>query len=204
MVKFLRDELAMNVAGAGTYLYHEENWVREQLDGYIHPDTLLVTDHFQDVARRIAELAPDLVCGTQMERHSSRKLDMSCMVIAPPTHIENHLLSYTPILGFAGADYLADKVYTSTKLGLEKHLIDMFGDAGLEYDDGSLVEPDDHRPVSTVHDLTWHADAEKMLKRVPFFVRGRVRRNTEKFAADNGHTTVTADILQEAREALGG
>jgi light-independent protochlorophyllide reductase subunit B len=204
MVKFLRDELAMNVAGAGTYLPHEEDWIREQLDGYIHPDALLVTDHFQEVARRIEELAPDLVCGTQMERHSSRKLDMSCMVIAPPTHIENHLLSHTPILGFAGADYLADKVYTSTKLGLEKHLIDMFGDAGLEYEDGSPAEPDNHQPVSTIHDLTWHADAEKMLKRVPFFVRGRVRRNTEQFATDNGYATVTADVLQEAREAIGG
>jgi len=205
MVKFLRDELAMPVVGAGTYLHHEEDWVREQLAAYLPPDDIIVTDHFQDVAKRIEDLMPDLVCGTQMERHSSRKLGLSCMVIAPPTHIENHLLGYTPILGFAGADYLADKVYTSTKLGLEKHLIDMFGDAGLEYDDPEADTPAPHHVrASQPQEMAWEADAEKMLKRVPFFVRGRVRRNTEKYAEEQGHATITSDVLQQAREALGG
>ncbi|MEO0564187.1 MAG: ferredoxin:protochlorophyllide reductase (ATP-dependent) subunit B [Chloroflexota bacterium] len=203
MVKFLKDELAMPVVGAGTYLEHEADWVREQLDGYIAPDDLLVTEQFQDVAARIEALQPDLVCGTQMERHSSRKLDLSCMVIAPPTHIENHLLGYTPILGFSGADYLADKVYTSTKLGLEKHLIDMFGDAGLEYEDG-IPSEEQMEQLQSEGSIEWGQDAEKILRRVPFFVRGRVRRNTEQYAADNGHQTVTADVLQAAREALGG
>jgi len=215
MVKFLRDELAMQIVGAGTYLAHEADWVREQLDGYL-PDELLVTDHFQEVTKAIENLMPDLVCGTQMERHSSRKLDASCMVIAPPTHIENHLLGYTPILGFSGADYLADTVYTTTKLGLEKHLIDMFGDAGLEYGDtpqpeaaastngnGHHTPTPELTPIST-DNINWTNDAEKMLGKVPFFVRGRVRKNTEKFAEENGHHTVTLDVLQAARESLGG
>lgn len=223
-VKFLHDELGMNVAGAGTYLTHDAAWVREQLAGYL-PDELLVTDVFQDVAARIAELSPNLVCGTQMERHACRKLDIPCMVIAPPTHIENHLLSYRPMLGFAGADHMADTVYTTATLGMEKHLIDMFGDAGLEYDQGPRAEDqapraedeglttDDRQPTTDAavrpaaggsSSPVWTADATALLKKVPFFVRGRVQKNVEKYAAERGHAQITADVLQDAREALGG
>ena len=236
MTKFLRDELGMEIAGAGTYLTHEAGWVREQLAGYL-PATdgvtsggqssmaggLLVTDRFQDVAARIADLEPDLVCGTQMERHSCRKLDIPCMVVAPPTHIENHLLGYRPILGFDGAAYLADTVYTTTTLGLEKHLIDLFGDAGLEYDErrttddgqqpadalsasASAPHPElDAAPASGAPaSVVWTHEAEAMLKKVPFFVRKRVHRNVEKFAAEHGHASITADVVLAAKEALGG
>ncbi|MCB0065019.1 MAG: ferredoxin:protochlorophyllide reductase (ATP-dependent) subunit B [Caldilineaceae bacterium] len=241
MVKFLRDELAMQIIGAGTYLNHKADWVRTQLADYLpadDPDALLVTDQFQQVAARIDQLAPDLVCGTQMERHSCRKLDLPCMVIAPPTHIENHLLSYTPMLGFDGADYIADEVYTTATLGLEKHLIDMFGDAGLEYETAATPtaatigamdsEAEAHETVMqsdatangatangvaangvtttalTAEQIVWTADAEAMLGKIPFFVRRRVRRNTARYAAEQGHATVTVDVLQEAKEALGG
>lgn len=213
VVKFLCDELGMGIAGAGTYLANQADWLREQLDGYLDGD-LLVTDRFQDVAAVIEETMPDLLCGTQMERHSGRKLDVPCMVIAPPTHIENHLLSYTPMLGFAGADYIADQVYTTTKLGLEKHLIDLFGDAGLDYEETTADNAPESAPeyatnghtngVNATDEMIWAPDADKLLRKVPFFVRGKVRRNTEKYAAEQGVTTVTASVLQAAREALGG
>lgn len=251
MVKFLRDELAIQIVGAGTYLPNQADWVRQQLQGYL-PDDLLVTDHFQEVAARIEELLPDLVCGTQMERHSCRKVEVPCMVIAPPTHIENHLLGYRPILGFDGADYLADEVYTTAKLGMEKHLIDMFGDAGLDYAaavpmteaqhgstqptgpaNGSAsngkVADEPAAPVPTiaplplapaaeatlaaaggtaqrltVETIPWTPEAEKMLGKVPFFVRKRVRKNTANFALAQGYEQITVDVLQAAKEALGG
>ncbi len=230
MVKFLHDELGMEIAGAGTYLARESAWVATQLASYL-PNELLVTEHFQDVAARIAELMPDVVCGTQMERHSCRKLDLPVMVIAPPTHIENHLLGYYPLLGFDGADYLADTVYTTAKLGLEKHLIDMFGDAGLEYeqpaarsqepvarselsanhiaDDTPIVGAGFSPPVASaaipsVEHIVWSADAQAMLKKIPFFVRGRVQKNVEKYASEHGSHEISGDMLMEAREALGG
>lgn len=248
MVKFLRDELAIQIVGAGTYLANQADWVRQQLQGYL-PDELLVTDHFQEVAARIEELLPDLVCGTQMERHSCRKVEVPCMVIAPPTHIENHLLGYRPILGFDGADYLADEVYTTAKLGMEKHLIDMFGDAGLDYSsaapsaeaasagaesNGHATAPNgkvaDDAPVPTiapiptapaaeaalaaaaggaaqrltVETIPWTPEAEKMLGKIPFFVRKRVRKNTANFALAQGYEQITVDVLQAAKEALGG
>ncbi|MCB0070919.1 MAG: ferredoxin:protochlorophyllide reductase (ATP-dependent) subunit B [Caldilineaceae bacterium] len=218
VVKFLRDELGMQIAGAGTYLRHLQEWVAQELQGYVDED-LLVTDEFQTVAGLIEELAPDLVCGTQMERHTCRKLEIPCMVIAPPTHIENHLLSYTPILGFDGADYLADKVSTTATLGMEQHLIDMFGDAGLDYADSAHAASDDdagrngnglaHSPANALgngngEDVVWTPEAEKLLGKVPFFVRKRVRKNTTRYAQEHHLSTVTEDVLLEAREALGG
>lgn len=286
LVRFLHDEIGMEIAGAGTYLKQEGDWVRSQIGSYL-PNDVLVTEAFQTVGDYIEEAMPDLVCGTQMERHSSRKLDVPCMVISSPTHIENNLLGYYPILGFAGADVLADRVYTSTKLGMEKHLIDMFGDAGLEYTEPTATV--DHHPASngthqpvcdtaqppalapmpsqqghiaqqpeelrtkllrgflrpitrivkvpmpepeqvTTHtpvpqpqpatmahpsgqeaqtptepgQLVWSAEAEAMLKKIPAFVRGKVRKNTEKYAVDNGYTTISANVLREAKESIGG
>ncbi|MDW8404799.1 ferredoxin:protochlorophyllide reductase (ATP-dependent) subunit B [Chloroflexus sp.] len=238
ITRFLRDELGMPIAGAGTYVKHQANWVREQLAGYV--DDLLVTDEFQTVAARIAELRPELVCGTQMERHTSRRYDLNCMVISPPTHIENHLLAYRPFLGFDGADVIADEVYTTCTLGMEKHLIDLFGDAGLDLPEKvkapSTPEPapaavaiESPKPAdepvvavaatpaapapvapsaaspapATPVDPVWAADAEAMLKKVPFFVRGRVRGNVEKYARQRGHAVITAQVLLAAKEELG-
>jgi light-independent protochlorophyllide reductase subunit B len=221
VAKFLADELGMPLAGAGTYLKHEGPWLREQLKGYLADDELLVTDEFQKVAARLGELRPELVCGTQMERHSARKYDLNCMVIAPPTHIENHLLAYRPLLGFDGADVIADEVYTTCTLGMEKHLIDLFGDAGLEEDDRQPTTND--RPIAettVIADTTssadssvvggqssvvvpvWAAEAETMLKKVPFFVRNKVRGNVEKYAREHNQAIITAELLAEAKEAL--
>ena len=232
IVKFLRDELGMQICGAGTYLSQHADWMRKELEGYL-PGALIVTDRFQDVASFIENEMPHLVCGTQMERHSCRKLDVPCMVICPPTHIENHLLGYYPFFGFAGADVIADRVYVSCKLGLEKHLIDFFGDAGLEYEEeeasatstsvaetstptmqaeatfrssATTVEASSS-PAPTISpdgDMVWTDDAEAMLKKVPFFVRKKVRKNTENFARGIGEPIITLEVFRKAKESLGG
>ncbi|MDT9545863.1 MAG: ferredoxin:protochlorophyllide reductase (ATP-dependent) subunit B [Chlorobium sp.] len=213
MVKFLRDELGMKVVGAGTYLERDADWVRRELEGYL-PGELMVTDRFQEVAKVIEDELPDLVCGTQMERHSCRKLDIPCMVVSPPTHIENHLLGYYPFFGFDGADVIADRVYLSCKLGLEKHLIDFFGDAGLEYEDGdaavdaSVASGNGHPPAGASTEgeggMVWTGEAETMLKKVPFFVRKKVKKNTETFAMDQGEGEVTVEVFRRAKDSLGG
>ena len=64
MVKFLKDELGMQIIGAGTYLGQHADWVRDQLEGYL-PEPLMVTDKFQEVAKKIEDEMPELVCGTQ-------------------------------------------------------------------------------------------------------------------------------------------
>ncbi len=217
VVRFLRDELGMQIAGAGTYMARYAGWVAEQLREYLPAgEPLLVTERFQDVAARLADLRPELVCGTQMERHACRKLDLPCMVIAAPTHIENHLLGYRPLIGFDGADVLADTVYTTATLGMEKHLIDLFGDAGLDYDTPAAPAAAEPAPAATVSPMIvpvaedveiapiWTADATTMLKKVPFFVRSKVQKNVEQYARQHHHPEITVDVLQSARESLGG
>jgi light-independent protochlorophyllide reductase subunit B len=45
----------------------------------------------------------------------------------------------------------------------------------------------------------WTAEAEKELKKIPFFVRGKVRRNTERFAGERGLTTITVETMYDAK-----
>jgi light-independent protochlorophyllide reductase subunit B len=37
------------------------------------------------------------------------------------------------------------------------------------------------------------------LQKVPFFVRGKARRNTERFAAERGLTLITVETLYDAK-----
>ena len=46
---------------------------------------------------------------------------------------------------------------------------------------------------------TWSADGEKELGKIPFFVRGKARRNTEKYATAQGIDVITTETLYEAK-----
>jgi light-independent protochlorophyllide reductase subunit B len=45
----------------------------------------------------------------------------------------------------------------------------------------------------------WMPEAEKELKKIPFFVRGKARRNTERFAQDRGLDCITLETLYDAK-----
>jgi len=47
--------------------------------------------------------------------------------------------------------------------------------------------------------VVWLACAEKELGKVPFFVRGKARRNTESFATERGLHQITVETLYEAK-----
>jgi len=47
--------------------------------------------------------------------------------------------------------------------------------------------------------LRWATEAEKELHKIPFFVRGKARRNTERYAADRGVATITIETLYDAK-----
>jgi light-independent protochlorophyllide reductase subunit B len=53
-------------------------------------------------------------------------------------------------------------------------------------------------PESTV-EVVWLPAAEKELKKIPFFVRGKARRNTETYAAERGVSEISVDTLYEAK-----
>ena len=48
-------------------------------------------------------------------------------------------------------------------------------------------------------ELRWSADGEAELARIPFFVRGKVRRNTEAFAKERGLAVIDGEALYEAK-----
>jgi light-independent protochlorophyllide reductase subunit B len=49
----------------------------------------------------------------------------------------------------------------------------------------------------------WDAAAEKELGKIPFFVRGKARRNTEKFAVEHGISQITIETLYDAKAHYG-
>jgi light-independent protochlorophyllide reductase subunit B len=51
--------------------------------------------------------------------------------------------------------------------------------------------------------MTWAPDAEQELLKIPFFVRGKARRNTEKFATERAVQLITVDTLYDAKAHYG-
>jgi light-independent protochlorophyllide reductase subunit B len=47
--------------------------------------------------------------------------------------------------------------------------------------------------------LVWTREAEAELSKIPFFVRGKARRNTETFAAQQGLVQIHIETLYDAR-----
>jgi len=45
----------------------------------------------------------------------------------------------------------------------------------------------------------WTQEAELELKKIPFFVRGKAKRNTEKFAKETGVVEITVETLYDAK-----
>lgn len=125
MTKILSREMGIRVACAGTYCKHDADWFREQVYGFC--DRVLITDDHTQVGDMIAQLEPAAIFGTQMERHVGKRLDIPCGVISAPVHIQNFPLGYRPFLGYEGSNQIADLVYNSFSLGMEDHLLQIFG-----------------------------------------------------------------------------
>jgi light-independent protochlorophyllide reductase subunit B len=47
--------------------------------------------------------------------------------------------------------------------------------------------------------LAWTAEAEKELGKIPFFVRGKARRNTEAYARERTIASITIETLYDAK-----
>jgi light-independent protochlorophyllide reductase subunit B len=45
----------------------------------------------------------------------------------------------------------------------------------------------------------WAREAERELHKIPFFVRGKARRNTERFALEQGVSEIDVETLYEAK-----
>lgn len=195
MTKILAREMGIRVACAGTYCKHDADWFREQVNGFC--DQILITDDHTQVGDTIAKLEPAAIFGTQMERHVGKRLDIPCGVISAPVHIQNFPLGYRPFLGYEGTNQIADLVYNSFNLGMEDHLLQIFGGH-----DSVVKETDTpHTPAKAELGL-WSPEGLAELNKVPGFVRGKVKRNTEKYALQNNVSVITVEIMYAAKEAL--
>lgn len=52
-------------------------------------------------------------------------------------------------------------------------------------------------------DLSWTAEAEEKLKKVPIFVRHMVKGMLEEYAREQGATEITPALMDEARAKSG-
>jgi light-independent protochlorophyllide reductase subunit B len=221
-------ELGFTVVGLGTYSREHAREVREAAKLYgVEP---LITDDYLEVEAKVAELQPELVLGSQMERHIAKRLGIPCAVISAPVHVQDFPARYSPQMGFEGANVMFDTWVHPLMMGLEEHLIGMFrGDAEFHEDaspshlgksavqptviNKAAVELEATQAISsaaktsaeavelpaTKIDAVWGSEAEKELKKIPFFVRGKARRNTETYARDKGLPVITIETLYDAK-----
>ena len=229
------EEMGFTVVGLGTYSREFAREVREAATRY-HVEAL-ITDDYLDVEQQVADLQPELVLGTQMERHIAKRLAIPCAVISAPVHVQDFPARYSPQMGFEGANVLFDTWIHPLMMGLEEHLIHMFredfefhdgaapshlghgghrgpADAGAQEDADVAVlarqvtQAASAAAIATAATLesgreqasaTWTDDAQKELNKIPFFVRGKARRNTEQFAQERGISPITVETLYDAK-----
>jgi light-independent protochlorophyllide reductase subunit B len=239
--RIAQDELGFKVVGLGTYSREFAREVREAAAKY--GVEALITDDYLDVEEHVQQLQPELVLGTQMERHISKRLGVPCAVISAPVHVQDYPARYSPQMGFEGANVLFDTWVHPLMMGLEEHLLGMFrGDFEFHEDaapshlgggrktDSAVSEVVRSEPVfdaeieratpeqiqvaalATNQAITtaasdvvapWRADAEKELRKIPFFVRGKARRNTERYAQERGVAVITIETLYDAKAHYG-
>jgi light-independent protochlorophyllide reductase subunit B len=241
------EELGFTIVGLGTYSREYAREIRELGATYgVEP---VITDDYLDVEQAVSEAAPELVLGTQMERHIAKRLGVPCAVISSPIHVQDVPARYSPQMGFEGANVIFDTWVHPLMMGLEEHLLQMFRE-DFEFGDGAApshlasvhggepgggggravatdaaadaAEPagaemvlERPEPASIVAEVTdpdlvavaapgatvaaWLPDAERELRKIPFFVRGKAKRNTERYAIEHGIDQITVDTLYEAK-----
>ncbi len=211
MARVAQKEMGYQVVGLGTYSREFARDMRDAAKEYgIEP---LITDDYLEVEEQIELLQPELVLGSQMERHIAKRLGIPVAVISAPVHVQDFPARYSPQMGFEGANVLFDTLVHPLTMGLEEHLLHMFRD-DFEFNDAAgpshlghsakKADTTTETEVAVVTDAAndnpvWAMEAEKELKKIPFFVRGKARRNTEKYAHDLGLAEITMETLYEAK-----
>jgi light-independent protochlorophyllide reductase subunit B len=201
-------ELGFTVVGLGTYTREMAREIRDAAKAY--GVEALITDDYLEVEARIAELQPELVLGTQMERHIAKRLGVPCAVISAPVHVQDFPARYSPQMGFEGANVIFDTWVHPLMMGLEEHLLAMFRDDHEFHDEAGpshLGQMAVIAPVAlaaeTPQSIVWASEAETELKKIPFFVRGKARRNTELFAQSQRLPLITVETLYDAKAHYG-
>jgi len=223
-------EIGFEVVGLGGYNREHARALRTAARSY--GLEALITDDYLEVEAAIAALQPELILGTQMERHIGKRLGIPCAVISAPVHVQDFPARFSPQMGYEGANVIFDTWVHPLVMGLEEHLLHMFREdfefhdaAGASHHGGhaprhlpAAVRPEpaagpgaEAAPAAAAEGgsmppeaapagaAVWLSEAESELRKIPFFVRGKARRNTEAFAATRGITAIGIDTLYEAK-----
>ena len=128
-------------------------------------------------------------------------------------------------MGVEGANVLFDSWVQPLMMGLEEHLLQMFrGDFEFHEDappshlgraagramsaavvTAEAADDAEVAPAGPVADAAmagaaiWSPEAERELRKVPFFVRAKARRNTERFASERAVHRITVETLYDAK-----
>ena len=203
-------ELGFSVVGLGSYSREFAREVRAAATGL--GIEALITDDYLVIEAAMVAAQPELVLGTQMERHIAKRLGIPCAVISAPVHVQDYPARYSPHMGFEGANVLFDSWVHPLMMGLEEHLVTMFRDDFEFHADAAPSHLGGGEPATPVAAAAakivdartlWAAEAEKELGKIPFFVRGKARRNTERFAQDRGLNLITIETLYDAKAHFG-
>ncbi|MBI1265628.1 MAG: ferredoxin:protochlorophyllide reductase (ATP-dependent) subunit B [Alphaproteobacteria bacterium] len=217
------EEMGFELVGLGAYNREFARTVRETAQRY--GVEALISDDYLEVEAAIEAAAPELVLGTQMERHIAKRLGIGCAVISAPVHVEDFPARFAPQMGYEGANVLFDTWVHPLVMGLEEHLLGMFredfefnNEAGpshlgahkpspapvtaSEPEPALAVQADDTAETEDAAAI-WRDDALAELKKIPFFVRGKARRNAETFAAQSGAQVITLETLYDAKAHFG-
>ncbi|MBT8408495.1 MAG: ferredoxin:protochlorophyllide reductase (ATP-dependent) subunit B, partial [Alphaproteobacteria bacterium] len=140
-----------------------------------------------------------------------------CAVISAPVHVQDFPARYSPQVGWEGANVIFDTWVHPLVMGLEEHLLHMFREDFEFHDAAGPSHHGGHAPAAEAPKeidasgggisgqvkqdglVIWLEPAEKELRKIPFFVRGKARRNTEIFAAEKGVSEISVDTLYEAK-----
>ncbi|MEM1375195.1 MAG: ferredoxin:protochlorophyllide reductase (ATP-dependent) subunit B [Pseudomonadota bacterium] len=222
--RIAREEMGFEVVGVGCYNREMARDIRALAEDMDVP--CYITEDYLEVEQACIDLAPEMILGTQMERHIGKRLGIPCAVISAPVHVQDFPARYSPMMGFEGANVIFDTWVHPLVMGLEEHLLHMFREDFEFHDDNGASHHGGHidlREVSregsgpsggsTEHkedgielpevqtdgSVVWEPAAEKELKKIPFFVRGKAKRNTEAFAAERGVNEISVETLYEAK-----
>jgi len=208
------EELGFKVVGLGTYSREMARKVRPAAKAL--GLEALITNDYLEVEDAIKETSPELVLGTQMERHSAKRLGIPCAVISTPMHVQDVPARYSPQMGWEGANVIFDDWVHPLMMGLEEHLIGMFkhdfefveghqshlghlGGKGNQNANKEVQTKISSDSTTSNADPIWTHEGERELSKIPFFVRGKVRRNTENYARQAGCREINEETLYDAK-----
>lgn len=192
ITKILTKEMGINVVVAGTYCKYDKAWFTKEIAHLC--DQIIITEDHKVIGDLISKIQPNAIFGTQMERHVAKRLNIPCGVISAPVHIQNFPLSYRPFCGYEGANQIADLIYNSFTLGMEDHLLEIFGGHDTKEILNSSINSEDN--------FNWSLEAQTELSKIPGFVRNKIKQKTENFAKSKNIDIVTLELMYAAKEAV--